>query len=297
MTVIEYCCLVEGSETVHVLRPQLTGANDNQYVLIFQGARDWSLLGLVGDWEYASVWRCLDMAANRLADDAARRTGTFAVGSLARGPLASEHAVGAEVSFAKVAPDSGDMFGRFTIRLADDAQAPFMFSRKWRGIDDRTFRIYRTDAELALIGRLLQRLDDAYFEPVLESRRSAWCMPSCFNSLDNLEQLAMTEKVGICKEHITEMSPGGFINFWLALFDGLELPYVAKCPDCKGLFSRRTDQQRRKKCLGCYRRTKPTTYSQADIDNAAVIAPWLRRVVPPIEDITDFNLDWPSRWP
>jgi Ni,Fe-hydrogenase III large subunit len=55
--------------------------------------------------------------------------------------MKEEFFVGAEVSFAKIAPASGDMFGRFTIRLDEDAQAPFVLARKWRNINDRTFRL------------------------------------------------------------------------------------------------------------------------------------------------------------
>jgi hypothetical protein len=43
MPVIEYTCLAEGDEVLHVIKPAESGANDNQYVVIFENARDWSL--------------------------------------------------------------------------------------------------------------------------------------------------------------------------------------------------------------------------------------------------------------
>lgn len=55
MPLIEYTCLVEASEAIHVIKPDEPGANGNQYVLIFEGVRDWSLACITGDWEWQSV--------------------------------------------------------------------------------------------------------------------------------------------------------------------------------------------------------------------------------------------------
>lgn len=279
--VVEYCCLVDASESLHVLRPQLAGANDNQYVIIFQGERDWSLLALTGDWEYAAVSHCLSLATNMLVGRDAPRTGSYAVGSLARGRNSDAgHMVGAEVSVAKVAPASGDMFGRLTIRLGEDAQPPYLRARRWSGIDDRTFRIYRTDAELAKIGRLLLRIEEAQFEPVFESDHNAWFMPDVFRrgSAFALESLVMSKNLHICKQHVRDVCPSGFSEFWLALFCELDLPELARCPSCKGFFSRPTGQTWRKICFGCYRGEAPSAFQKSEIDSVAVIAPWLRRI-------------------
>lgn len=276
---VEYCCLVDGSESLHVLRPHEAGGNDSQYVFIFQGERDWSLLALVGDWEYEAVSRCLTKAANILVGSDTPLTGHFAVGSLARArDVDSGFVVGADVSVAKVAPASGDMFGRFTIRLGADAQVPYLRARRWSGIDDRTFRIYRTDVELARIGRLLQRLDYADFDTVFQSDQNAWFMPNALYHGGALESLVVAKNVMFCKQHILDVCPSGFAEFWLAFFESLDVPEVAKCPHCKGFFSRPTGQAWRKACLGCYGGKTSSAFSKFQIENAVLASPWLRRV-------------------
>lgn len=297
MFLVEYCCLVEESETLHVLRPQLAGANDNQYVLIFEGERDWSLITLIGDWEYEAVSSCLAGAANQLGENEERRISSMAVGSLARwGRLKDDYAVGAEVSFAKIATNSGDMFGRFTIRLADDAQTPFVRARKWRGINDRTFRIYRTDSELTRIGRLLQRLEAASFDPVLESDQNDWFIPNWVKFGGDLQALARRRKARICKDYIAEVCPGGFSKFWLALFDEFKLPDIAKCPNCKKYFPRAVDDTWWKICHGCYSGKGSTSHTKAEIDSAVELAHWLRKIALAIDDEDDSDQDWQIGW-
>lgn len=150
---IEYTCLVEETEAIHVIRPDESGANDNQYVIIFEGARDWSLACITGDWEWESISECMSMSADYLADPAGPRTKTFAVGSSARWRTPeADRCVGAEVRMAKILPSSGDSYGRLTIKLDSNAQEPFFRAHRWRGIDDRTFRIYRKDEELERMG-------------------------------------------------------------------------------------------------------------------------------------------------
>ena len=293
MTVIEYCCLVEGSESLHVIRPQSAGANNNQYVLIFEGARDWSLFTASGDWEYEAVSHCLGKAADHLADSNSSRTGSFSVGSLARWRREDGgYAVGAEVSVAKIDPVSGDRLGRFTIRLGHDAQEPFIRARTWSGIDDRTFRIYRTDEEMVFLGRLLQRLESASYEIVFESDRNDWFMPDAFRFGGDLGLLARESKVRISREHIADVCPGGFVKFWLALMDEIELPDVAQCLNCKGFFPRPEGKTWLKWCLGCYRKTAPTSYSLSEIDSRSTMASWLRCTSQVIDEAADSAPNW-----
>jgi hypothetical protein len=297
MIAIEYCCLVEGSESLHVIRPQLDGANDNQYVFIFEGARDWSLITLIGDWEYEAVSHCLAAAANNLLDNEDRRTSSVAVGSLARwGRMKEEHFVGAEVSFAKIAPASGDMFGRFTIKLDEDAQTPFVLARKWRNINDRTFRIYRTDAELMRIARLLKRLEQASFDPVLESEQNDWFIPNWVRFGGTLDALALRRRLLTCRDHIAEVCPGGFSKFWLELLDGLELPDITRCPNCEKYFTRRVEDTWWKICLGCYHGNASTSHTKSEIDSAVAITPWLRQIAPTLDDEEEPDQDWQVSW-
>ncbi|WP_313031947.1 hypothetical protein [Massilia alkalitolerans] len=276
MPFIEYTCLVEGSEALHVIKPDEPGANDNQYVLIFEGIRDWSLACITGDWEWQSVVERMNMAASYLAATDGPRTKTFAVGSMARtrAPEA-DFCVGAELQMAKILPSSGDTYGRLTIRLEKDSQEPYFRAHSWKGMDDRTFRIYRKDNELERLGRLFQRLDEASFEPVFTTAINDWFIPWRLRDPSSLAWLALPEIQQRCIGHIRESCPAGFSKFWTESIAALELPCAAQCPKCKAYFPRRVNERWRKVCLGCYRDEMPTSFTREQISAASIITPWL----------------------
>lgn len=276
MPLIEYTCLVEDTEAIHVIRPDESGANDNQYVIIFEGVRDWSLACISGDWEWASITECMSMSASYLADPAGPRTKTFAVGSRARwrSPEA-DHCIGAEVQMAKILPSSGDSYGRLTIKLDSSAQEPFFRAHGWKGIDDRTFRIYRKDEELERIGRLFQRLEEASYEPIFTSSINSWFMPWHLKDTSDLAWLAMAETQRRSVEHIREHCPAGFSKFWLESITDFELPGTALCPRCGGYFARPINERWKKTCLGCYQNNNPTSYTREQISAASIVKPWL----------------------
>lgn len=276
MPVIEYTCLAEGDEVLHLIKPTEPGANDNQYVVIFENARDWSLACITGDWEWEAVAESMSLSANFLADPEGPKSKTFAVGGLSRNrALKESFLVGAELRMAKAAPSSGDSYGRLTIRLDTVAQEPFFVSRRWRGIDDRTFRIYRTDEEFERLGRLFQRLEEASFEPVFTSSINDWFMPYHLRERGDLAWLVTAERLQRSAEHILEYCPAGFARFWEVAIGDFELPDTAQCPKCKGFFPRSANERWRKICLGCYRDSKPTSYTHEQIAEAGNIKPWL----------------------
>jgi hypothetical protein len=182
--------------------------------------------------------------------------------------------IGAELRMAKATPSSGDSHGRLTLRLDTVAQEPFFCATRWRGIDDRTFRIYRTDEEFERLGRLFQRLEEASFEPVFTSSRNDWFMPSHLQESGDLAWLAMTDRLQHSAQHILENCPAGFARFWEVALGDFELPDTAQCPKCKGFFPRPTDERWRKICLGCYRDSKPTSYTREQIAEAGNVKPW-----------------------
>lgn len=276
MPLIEYTCLVEGSEAIHVIKPDQDGANDNQYVLIFEGARDWSLACISGDWEWQSVTECMSMAACYLADPAGPRTKTVAVGSKAhaRAPEA-DFCIGAELQMAKVPPSSGDTYGRLTIKLEQDSQEPFFRARSWKGMDDRTFRLYRTDEELERLGRLFQRHEEASYEPVFTSTINDWFMPWHLRVDSSLAWLALPEIMQQSVEHVREQCPAGFSKFWLESIMALELPSTILCPRCAAYFPRPTNERWKKVCRGCYRNQVPTSYTREQISAVSIVKPWL----------------------
>jgi hypothetical protein len=276
MPLIEYTCLVEGSEAIHVIKPEQPGANNNQYVLIFEGVRDWSLACITGDWEWQSVTECMNMAADYLADPAGARTKAFAVGSRAHARAAtSDFWIGAELQMAKVLPSSGDTYGRLTIKLEQDSQEPFFRAHSWRGMDDRTFRIYRKDEELERLGRLFQRLEEASYEPVFTSTINDWFMPRHLRANSSLAWLALAEIQQQSVKHIREQCPAGFSKFWLESIAALELPSTALCPKCAAYFPRPINERWKKVCLGCYVNQNPTSYTREQISAASIVKPWL----------------------
>jgi hypothetical protein len=277
MPVIEYTCLVEGDEVLHLIKPTEPDANDNQYVVIFENARDRSLACITGDWEWESVAGCMSLSADFLADPEGPKSKTFAVGGLSRvRALRESFLIGAELRVAKVSPPSGDSYGRLTLRLDTDAQEPIFVAKKWRGIDDRTFRIYRTDEEFERLGRLFQRLEEASFEPVFTSSINDWFMPSHLCERGGLAWLASAERFQRSVEHILEICPAGFAGFWEEAIGDFELPDTAQCPKCKGLFARLVNERWRKICLGCYRDSTPTSYTREQIAEASHVKPWLK---------------------
>lgn len=229
-----------------------------------------------GDWEWDAVAECMSMSADFLADPEGPKSKTFAVGGLSRAQALKESfLVGAELRMAKASPSSGDAYGRLTLRLDTVAQEPFFVARRWRGIDDRTFRIYRTDEEFERLGRLFQRLEEASFEPVFTSSINTWFIPHHLWERGDLAWLASAERLQRSAEHIHENCPAGFARFWQVAIGDFELPDTAQCPKCNGFFPRPADERWRKICLGCYRDSKPTSYTQEQITEAGNIKPWL----------------------
>lgn len=277
MPVIEYTCLAEGDEVLHLIKPTEPGANDNQYVVIFENARDCSIACITGDWEWEAVAECMSLSADFLADPEGPKSKTFAVGGLSRAWAQREiFLIGAELRMAKISPSSSDSHGRLTLRLGTEAQEPFFVATRWKGIDDRTFRIYRTDAEFERLGRLFQRLEEASFEPVFTSSINDWFMPSHLLARGDLQWVASPERFQRSVEHIREICPAGFARFWEEAFGDFELPVAAQCPKCEGFFPRAVDERWRKICLGCYRNSTPTSYTRAQIAEAGNVKPWLK---------------------
>ncbi|WP_426320481.1 hypothetical protein [Pseudoduganella sp. R-43] len=277
---IEYCCLVEGSETLHLIRPQENGANDNQYVFIFEGISDRAVLCLIGDWEFESVMHCFEAAGTYLTEPAGPSRKTFSVGSLARAGSSEEgFAVGAKVAIEKATSRTNDSTGRFTLTIADDAQTPFIQARRWKGIDDRTFRINRTDVEFERIGRLFGRLESATFDVIFETTTRSWFLPSFLITPSEhhtfLGALALESQLRGCISHINEICPSGFSSIWTTALSELQSFESAKCVCCDGYFARNIGEKWKKKCIGCFYGNPPTSHTEEEIANASIVKPWL----------------------
>ncbi|WP_426167444.1 hypothetical protein [Pseudoduganella sp. R-34] len=277
---IEYCCLVEGSEALHVLRPREPGANDNQHVLVFQGARDWALLCLNGDWEYEAAMHCLCLAAGYLAEGDGTRRKSFSVGSYSKaGVPQARFAVGAKVEVARGEENYGSL-GRLSIRLADDAQQPFQRTGTRSGISDLNFSVNRTNEELSQIGKLISRLAQASFEPVFESARNDWFVPHFLDEVlerfpISLDALAHGGRVLNATAHIAEVCPAGFSSLWLDALSEIPTFEVATCLDCEGYFPRRLGQKWMKQCIGCHGGNPATAFNKEALDGANRVEPWL----------------------
>lgn len=277
---IEYCCLVEGSEALHVLRPQEPGANDNQYVLAFQGARDWALLCLNGDWEYEAAMHCLCLAAGYLAEEDETRRKSFSVGSYAKaGVHQARFAVGAKVEVVRGDENYGSL-GRLSIRLADDAQPPFQRTGTRSGICDLNFSVVRSSGELSQIGKLISRIEQTSFEPVFESARNDWFVPRFLDEVlerfpISLDAVAHGGRVLNAKAHIAEICPAGFSSLWLDALSEIPTFEVATCLDCEGYFPRRLGQKWMKQCIGCHGGNSSTAVNKEALDGANHVEPWL----------------------
>lgn len=278
MLVIEYACLVDGEIALHIAKPTETGANDNQYVLIFERKDNVAAACFVGDWEFESVMHCFERATEYLMapdEHLSRKFGQTKTKVDEGWELSS--LIDATVEIIKTS-DKSEHLRRLTIKLPFEAQQPVFWAAKWAGIDDRTFRIYVTDEELRSIGRLFQRFKEATFEPIMTSSITNWFTEPLL-STDSVRQLAYPERVTHAIDHILNECPAGLASHWIKLFDRVHRPVRSRCASCRNYFLvEPADAKWKTRCRGCHFGELPTSFTKDQIEAAGRGEPWLSRV-------------------
>jgi hypothetical protein len=271
---IEYACLVDGTLSLHIAKPQLAGSNSNQYTLIFEQKSDTAIACIVGDWEYASFTACLIRFGEYITQNSIPSSKRIAVG----GSGDAEFFIPATLELRR--PSDGGLF-RLTISFDSTAQQPHLHSlyqRRASKVDsahrERTFRLYLQESELISLANILTRLDDTAYEPIIESSCTDWFYPAQMQKTYPVAfSVALRTRLQKASDYISATMPKGISVPWVLFLSNISTPTIHQCPKCDRYFPASAKWQ--KVCHGCYTRGRSSGITHEEIEGASAIYPWL----------------------